>query len=134
MLGVLYYHLCRTLELKVLKPWEPIPAVHESDKVRLQWDPSVPTDRVLEHRRPDVVLTLKHKTKVFLLEMACAFNPLIEEREKEKAGKYEELAADVAIQNPSHKVSVVPLVIGDLGSIASLASHSQSLESSTHDN
>ena len=121
VVGVLYYHLCRTLDLRVLKPWEPIPPVQESDEVRLLWDPSIPTDRVLEHRRPDVVLVMKKDRKIFLIEMACAFDPLLAEREKEKSEKYEELATDMATQFPGLRVEIVPVVIGDLGSARGLA-------------
>ena len=51
---------------------------------------------------------------------------LLKERQKEKQQKYEQLAADLALQFPGNKVKSTPLVIGDLGSIGSLA---KSLES-----
>ena len=121
VVAVLYHHLCRTLGLKVLMPWEPIPPVQDNDKAKLLWDPSIPTDRVLEHRRPDMVLTLKLRSTILLFEMACAYDSLLREREQEKANKYQELAADMACQNPGYSVKVVPLVIGDLGSIGGLA-------------
>ena len=73
VLGTLYYHLCKVLGLKALKPWEPIPAVQENDRARLLWDASIPTDRMLEHRRPDITLVLKKSKKILLLEMACAY-------------------------------------------------------------
>ena len=82
---------------------------------------------MLEHRRPDVVLVLKEKRFLHLLEMACAFDSLVEEREKEKADKYEELAADMAVHQPGYKVRIVPIVIGDLGSIGGLAKSLQTL-------
>ena len=68
-----------------------------------------------------MVLVLKEKRFLYLLQMACAFDSLVEEREKEKANKYEELAADMAVHQPGYKVTVVPIVIGDLGSIGGLA-------------
>lgn len=94
--------------------------MQESDRVVLQWDPSVPTDRILEHRRPDMVLIEKRRKRVILLEMACAFDSLVEEREQEKTQKYEELAADMATQYPGYRVITAPLVISDLGSIANI--------------
>ena len=125
-LGVLYYHLCRKLGLKVFKPWKSIPAVQETDRARLMWDVSLSTDRALVHRRPDITLTLKESKTTLLLEMACCYDSLIEERQKEKQQKYEELVADLALQFPGNKVKSVPLVIGDLGSIGNQA---KSLES-----
>ena len=125
-MGVLYYHLCRKLGLKVFKPWEPIPVVQENDRARLMWDVSSPTDRALVHWCPDITLTLKESKSTLLLQMACCYDSLLEERQKEKQQKYEQLAADLALQFPGNKVKSVPLVIGDLGSIGSLA---KSLES-----
>lgn len=65
-------------------------------------------------------MVFKSKKRVFFLEMACEFDPLIEEWEKEKARKYEELAAGVATQYLGYKVRVLPLVIGNLGPVGSL--------------
>ena len=53
--------------------------------------------------------------------MACCYDSLLEERQKEKQQKYEELAADLVLQFPGNKVKSVPMVIGDLGSIGSPA-------------
>lgn len=47
--------------------------------------------------------------------MACAWEPLIQEREREKKNKYQELAADLAKQWPGFKISVTLVVLGDLG-------------------
>ena len=107
---------------KVFKPWEPIPAMQENDRSRLMWDVSLPTDWVLVHRHSDITLTLKESNSTLLLEMACCYDSLLEEREKEKRQKHEELAADLVLQFPcKKKVKSVPLVIGDLGSIGGLA-------------
>ena len=51
-----------------------------------------------------------------IYEIACAWEPLIEDRQREKGGKYLELAADLATQWPGWKVQTTPLVVGDLGS------------------
>ena len=67
-----------------------------------------------------MVLTLKLKSTILLFEMACAFDSLLWEREQERTNKYQKLAANIARQNPRYRVKVVPLVIGDLGSIGGL--------------
>ena len=61
VLRILYFHLCRVMGHRLIRRWEPIPPAQENDQVRFQWDPSILTDRMLEHRRPDVVLALKEK-------------------------------------------------------------------------
>ena len=53
--------------------------------------------------------------------MACAWEPIVGKREKEKKCKYGELAADLAKQNQGYWVDVVPVVIGDLGLVEGLA-------------
>ena len=45
---------------------------------------------------------------------------LIEERQREKRGKYQELATDLATQWPGWKVQITPIVVGDLDSLGSL--------------
>ena len=58
-----------------------------------------------------------------ILEVACTWEPLILEREREKKGKYQELAADLARQLPGFKIRVVPVVLGDLGAVGGLRRH-----------
>ena len=38
----------------------------------------------------------------------------------EKRPKYQDLAADLSCQNPGYKVHVVPVVMGDLGTVGRL--------------
>ena len=117
VLRVLHVHLCRKLGLRAPEPWEPVPAVQENSKARMLWDVCHPTDREVEDRRPDLTLVLKEQNTVLLLEMACAYDSILEEREDEKLAKYDDLAADLGLQFHGYRVKRVPLVIGDLGSI-----------------
>ena len=55
-----------------------------------------------------------------IYEVACTWVPLIEERQREKRGKYREQAADLATQWPGWNVQTTPVVVGDLGSLGSL--------------
>jgi hypothetical protein len=64
---------------------------------------------------------LKRSKRLAILEVACAWEPLVLEREREKRGKYREFACDLATQLGEWRVTVHPLVVGDLGSVASLA-------------
>ena len=54
------------------------------------------------------------------MDVAYARDPLVREWEDEKKSNYQELAADLAIQNPGWQVSIVPVVVGDLGNMARL--------------
>ena len=53
--------------------------------------------------------------------------PLLEEREREKFHKYQELAADLATQYHGWRVTVVPIVVGSLGTLRSLRQNLQCL-------
>ena len=77
-------------------------------------DLSIPTNRQLTKRRPDIVLHLKGEQKIMILEGAVAWEPLLGEREKQKSDKYQELAADLATRHPGRRVTVVPIVAGTL--------------------
>ena len=66
---------------------------------------------------------LRRMKVLVIFEMACAWEPLVLEREREKEAKYAELAADLASQFPGWKVELAPLVIGDLGSVGNLLTY-----------
>ena len=83
-------------------------------------DLSIPTDRQLMERRPDLVAYYRELRRIVIYEVACTWVPLIEERQREKRGKYRELAADLATQWPGWNVQTTPAVVGDLGSLGSL--------------
>ena len=54
--------------------------------------------------------------------MACFLDRLIAEREQEKRAKYQELAADLAVQWNS-AITVIPVVLGNLGRLVGLRHH-----------
>ena len=72
---------------------------------------------------PDLLVRLVAEKWLVILEVACAWDPLIASRELEKQAKYQDLAADLARQNPGFTVRVVPVVIGDLGTVGQLRQH-----------
>ena len=95
-------------------------AVLCGDKAKIVVDLSIPTDRQLSERRPDLVLHLKGERKIVILEGAVAWEPLLAQREQEKEDKYRELAADLTTQHQGWRVEVVPMVVGSLGTLRNL--------------
>ena len=83
-------------------------------------DLSIPTDRQLTEKRPDLVAYYRELRYIVIYEVACTWVPLIEERQREKRGKYREQAADLATQWPGWNVQTTPVMVGDLGSLGSL--------------
>ena len=63
--------------------------VLEGNDVKLKVDLSVPTDRTITEQRPDLIV-LFSETR----------DSLVRIREEKKKGKYQELAANLAVQNP----------------------------------
>lgn len=52
---------------------------------------------------------------ITIYEVACAWEPLVCDREKEKQQKYQELAADMAKLWPEYRMRVTPMEFGYLG-------------------
>ena len=88
--------------------------------MRLLIDQNIPTDRKVANCRPDLVVRLIKEKRIIIFEVACAWEPLVKTREREKWLKYQELAADLAKQWSHFKVDVIPVVTGNLGLIVGL--------------
>ena len=86
--------------------------------LKLVIDVSVPTDRQLSATRPNLIVYSWRTKHISILEVACAWEPLVIVREKEKKEKYQEFARDLATQHQGWKVLVYLLVVGDLASLA----------------
>ena len=69
----------------------------ESLEVKLLLDVSTLTDRMIIERRLDLVFLYATKC-AYILVVACGWDPLVVEREREKRLKYAEYAADLATQ------------------------------------
>ena len=85
-----------------------------------------PTDEVVTHSRPDLVIRLMRERVIYIVEVACAWDGSIRKREKEKESKYRRLAADLA-RTWKCKTLLVSFVIGALGIVKSARSHLQKL-------
>ena len=59
-------------------------------------------------KRPDLVAYYRELRRIVIYEVACTWVPLIEERQREKRGKYREQAADLATQWPGWNVQTTP--------------------------
>ena len=79
------------------------------------WDFSIQTDHVKEARRPDFVVVDKKERSCKIIDFPVP-GDRIEEKEKDKIEKYQELGRELQkIWNV--KVKIIPLVIGSLGAI-----------------
>ena len=86
--------LCRLLRIDIPKRLQHGPAgwnvveVLEGEFVKIATYVSIPTDRQLEARKPDIVAYLKDKWMILIMEMVWAWEPLVAEKEESKRAKY----------------------------------------------
>ena len=87
----------------------------ENDEVKILWDLQIQTDRHLEHNTPDIVVI--ERRNVWIIDIAIPGDANVENKELEKLTKYNDLAIKT-----SHlwmkQTSVIPVVIGALGTIS----------------
>ena len=127
ILAVLTRHVCAQVGLPGPtttgdpRKWVPETGLAiEGESSRVTVDVNVPTERTVTACRPDLVLYWRDKKVIIVFEVACAWDPLVLEREQEKWHKYEPLARDIATRYRESAVIVIPIVIGTLGVVGSL--------------
>ena len=80
------------------------------------WDFSIQIDHVIEARRPDLVVVDKKRRTCKIIDFAVPGDSRIEEKEKEKIEKYQDLRRELQkIWNV--RVKIMQLVVGSLGAI-----------------
>ena len=92
--------------------------VTENEKVKILWDMKIQTDKILEHSRPDIVVFEKEKRTCKIVDVACPFDTRVVEKEREKVDKYQELKHELKTIWNCSEVTVIPAVIGALGTIS----------------
>ncbi|MEL6846822.1 MAG: hypothetical protein AAFP02_26760, partial [Bacteroidota bacterium] len=114
----LHWSLCRKFKIECSSNWyehQPI-AVIENEQAKLLWDFSIRTDRVIQAHRPDITLVDKCKNKVSLIDVAVPWDSRVEDKEREKKEKYQDLRLELR-RLWDMPVEIVPIVIGALGTI-----------------
>ena len=80
------------------------------------WNFSIQTDLVIDARRSDLVVVDKKRRTCKIIDFAVPGDSRIEEKEKEKIEKYQDLKRELQkIWNV--RVKIIPLVVGSLGVI-----------------
>ena len=73
------------------------------------WDFSIQTDHVIEAARPDLVLVDKKERISKIIDFAVPGNSRIEEKEKDKTEKYQDLGRELQ-KTWNVKVKIISLV------------------------
>ena len=114
----IHWLLSKKYNLQCTDKWyqhSPEPFV-ENEEVKTLWDFMIQTDRVIEHRRPDIVVVEKIGGKCFVIDIAVPGDHNVRQKELEKKTKYEDLKIEIA-RLWNKEVSVIPIVVGALGTL-----------------
>ena len=72
---------------------------------------------MIEARRPGIIVIDKKERKGLIIDIAVPADVRVQEREREKVEKYQDLKREIGRLWNLKKVEVVPVVIGALGSV-----------------
>ena len=114
---MVYWEMCRKLQFDHTNKWymhNPAPVL-ENDTYKLLWDFNILTDQLIPARRPDLII-IKKKKICKIVDFAVLVNHRIILKDSEKKDKYLDLARELKMQW-NMKVTIVPIVIGALGTI-----------------
>lgn len=116
--AAVHWSLCKKHDLSHSEKWydHRAEAVTENEKVKLLWDFNIQTDKVIEARRPDIVMINKKTKECQIIDIAIPSDTRVEKKEEEKIGKYQELAFELG-RLWEVRTQVIPIVIGALGTI-----------------
>ena len=115
----IHWDLCKRHEIEDQeKCYDHIPdSVVENDNVKLLWDINIQCDKVIEARRPDIVVIDKKEKVCIIVDIAVLAERRVEEKEQEKVEKYQDLKREIGRMWGIRKVQVVLILIGALRSV-----------------
>ena len=91
--------------------------VLELDVCKILWDFSIQTDKKVNHNKPDITVIDKVNKTCLIIDPSCPFDSRIVVKEEEKLSNYDELKYELARIWSMKMVTIVPIVIGALGTV-----------------
>ena len=113
-----HWEMCRKYGIECNDKWydhQLLPTT-ENREVRITWDMTIYTEKELKHNWPDITLVHKDTQKWTLIDITVPADQNIIRTEEEKVEKYQEL--EIRRIHGASKVTIIPIVIGALGSIS----------------
>ena len=117
---VIHWTFCKKYGFDAAEKWydhQPNPVI-ENEKTKILWDFAIQTDHQIEHNKPDIVLIKKDEKECLVIDVACPFDSRIKLKEGEKIERYQDLKRETKKLWKMKKASVIPVVIGALGTIS----------------
>ena len=87
----------------------------EQHDAKMIWDFEYALRKETSARRPDLTLEEKDTKRILLIDLACPSEYNVNEKNREKLTKYQQLAYEIRERRPVYKVEIIPLVIGCVG-------------------
>ena len=114
--SIIHWELCALHGFQRSKNWyeHKVEPVLENDNIKILWDFNIHTDRVIEARRPDIVVVDKRNSEAVIIDIAVPGDLRVKDKEMEKILKYQNLALEIS-RMWNVKASVVPIIVGALG-------------------
>ena len=85
--------------------------------MKILWDFKIHTDKVIHHRRPDIVVVNSADKTVAIIEVAITGDKRVKEKQKQKFGHYTDL--EIELQRIWHsKIIITSVVRGVLGTVS----------------
>ena len=94
----LHWEICKKYGFKSASQWyehEP-ESVLENEDWKVLWDFTIQTDRVIQARRPDIVIVDKKSKVCQIVDIAVPGDCRVEIKEDEKIEKYQDLAREIS--------------------------------------
>ena len=91
--------------------------VMENNEYRIYWDFMILCDRMIEARKPDIVIIEKRRKEVEVIDIATPGDRRVKEKEIEKIDKYQMLRDEVRRWKMDKRI-VLPAVNGALGTVS----------------
>ena len=115
-----YWDICRKNGLEHSEKWyEQVPeGTVKNEEIKVLWDINIQCDNLIEARRPDLIVIDKKEEKGIIIDIAVPADVRIEEKEKAKVEKYQDLKKEIRRLSKLRNVEIVPVVIGALGSVS----------------
>ena len=115
-----HWDICKKSGLEHNEKWyEHAPeGAEENEEIKILWDINIQCDNLIEARRPDLIVIDKKEQKGINIYIAVPANVRVEEKEKEKVEKYQDLKNEIRRLWKLRNVEIIPVVIEALGSVS----------------
>ena len=116
---IIHWELCGKYGIDRAKNWyEQKPTgVMENDKAKILWDFMIQCDKMIEHRKTEIVLVDKLQQKCLIIDVVCPDDNGIVEKEEEKLQRYDLLKREIKRLWRMKNIDNISIIVGTLGSI-----------------